>query len=183
MLSDSVVTLKKPNLDLSESVREALVESYENLKEFELWPEPNPSIENVRSHMELAISNFENHVNEYRFFIVRNCDLKLVGTIGLIIRNPKIPYLEFGYWIRSSESRKGYISASVKLLEEYAIDVLKVRRLEIRMAESNLASKRVAERAGYKFEAKIHFDRMLPDGRIANSLVYSKLYPHQATVA
>ncbi|OGT73592.1 MAG: hypothetical protein A3H44_11895 [Gammaproteobacteria bacterium RIFCSPLOWO2_02_FULL_57_10] len=176
MIADSVITLVRPRLDLAEEVRDALAESYEDHIKFMLWPEPDPSLESVRSNIQKAINNFENDLDEYRFLILRNSDARLVGTISLLIRNLKIPYFEFGYWVRSSEQGKGYISAAVRLLEDYAVNTLKARRLEIRMAESNIASIRVAERAGYAFEAKLHSDGMLSDGTIRNSLIYFKLY-------
>jgi ribosomal-protein-serine acetyltransferase len=176
MISGPEITLVKPRLDLADEVREALVESYADHIRYLLWPEPNPSIESVRNNIEQSIHNFDNHVNEYRFLILRNADSKLLGTISLLIRDLKIPYFEFGYWLSSSEQGKGYITKAVRILESYAVNELKVRRLEIRMAESNIRSKRVAERAGYEFEAKLHSDRMLPDGTIDNSLIYYKLY-------
>lgn len=176
MLADSEIYVIKPRLDLADEVREALIESYADHIKYLLWPEPKPSIETVRKNIEQAIYNFDNHLDEYRFLVLRNSDSKLVGTISLLIKNLKIPYFEFGYWVRSSERGKGYIGRAVEILEGYAINELKVRRLEIRMAESNLKSKRVAERAGYTFEAKLHSDRTLSDGTIEGSLVYYKLY-------
>jgi len=44
------------------------------------------------------------------------------------------------------------------------------------MAESNIHSRRVAERADYEFEAKIHADLIISDGKIENTLIYYKLY-------
>jgi len=175
MIADTEISLVKPRPDLAEDVREALTESYTDLIKFLLWPVPNPTVETVRENIEQAIYNFDNHQNEYRFLILRNSDSRLVGNISLLIRDLKIPYLEFGYWVRSSEQGKGYISKAVTMLEAYAVNELGVRRLEIRMAESNIKSRQVAERAGYQFEAKLHSDRVLADGSIENSLVYYKL--------
>jgi ribosomal-protein-serine acetyltransferase len=177
MIQGSEITLVKPRLDLADDVRNALMESYDEHSRYLTWAEPNPSLETVTQNIEQAIHNFENDVNEYRFFILRNSDSRLVGTVGLLIKNLQIPYLEIGYWVRSSESGKGYIGKAVQMLEDYAINKLEVRRLEIRTAESNIRSKRVAERAGFKLEARIQSDRTLPDGTIENSLIYCKLYP------
>jgi len=176
MIQGSEITLVKPQLDLAGDVRDALIESYDDHRKYLTWAEPNTSLETVTQNIKQAIHNFENDVNEYRFFILRNSDSRLVGTVGLLIKNLQIPYLEIGYWVRSSESGKGYISKAVEMLEDYAVKQLKARRLEIRMAESNIRSRRVAERAGYALEARIQSDRLLPDGTIENSLIYCKLY-------
>lgn len=176
MITDEKISLIKPRPDLADEVRLALTESFAEHSKYLLWPVPYPSLADVRKNIEQAIYNFDNNSNEYRFFIIRNSDSRLVGNISLMIRDSKIPYFEFGYWVRSSEQGNGYIAKAVELLEAYAVTELRVRRLEIRMAESNVRSKLVAERAGYKFEAKLHSDRLLSDGSIENSLVYCKLY-------
>lgn len=176
MIEDSDILLVKPRLDLAEPLRDALIESYQDHITFLLWPEPNPDIESVRQNIQSAIENFDNDRNEYRFLVVRKSDDRLLGTVSLMIINPKIPYMEFGYWVRSSESGKGYIGKAAKLLEDFGVQHLNARRLEIRMAESNIKSKRIAERLGFKFEAKIHSDRVLSNGEVDNSLVYYKLY-------
>lgn len=176
MIADSEISLVKPRMELAEQVRESLIESYADHIKYLLWPEPDPTLDTVQKNIDQAIHDFDSHVNEYRFLILRNSDARLLGTISLLIIDLEIPYLEFGYWVRSSEQGKGYISRALEILEGYAVSELKVRRLEIRMAESNLKSKRVAERAGYTLEAKLHSDRVLSDGTIDNSLVYCKLY-------
>ena len=153
-----------------------MIESYEDLSKFLGWAERNPKIETTRQNMIRAKENFENSKEELRFIVQRKADNRIVGCVGLIIRNLEIPYLEIGYWVRSSESKKGYVGMAVQLLEEYAVKELKVKRLEIKMAESNTASTQVAKRAGFKYEATIHSDRQLPTGKIDNTCVYYKLY-------
>ena len=37
-------------------------------------------------------------------------------------------------------------------------------------------SRRVAERAGFEFEARIHGDRRLPSGTVVDTLIYYKLF-------
>src|SRR5690554_3085388 len=138
MIVSPEISLIKPRTDLAEDVREALTESYTDLIKFLLWPVPNPSVDTVRENIEQAIYNFDNDQSEYRFLILRNSDSRLIGNISLLIRDLKIPYLEFGYWVRSSEQGKGYISKAVAMLEAYAVNELHAHRLEIRMAESNI---------------------------------------------
>ncbi len=176
MISNAIIRLVPPSSDLVDDVREALIESYELHKAFLLWAKPNPSREDVSSTMEIAINNFRDKTEEFRFFILRVADSKLVGCVGLIIRDIAIPFFEFGYWVRSSEMGKGYISTAVELLEEYAVSELGAKRLEIKMAESNNRSKLVAERVGFEYEAFLHADRELPSGKVDNTHIYYKTY-------
>ena len=177
MISNSIIELLPPSLELVDEVQEALIESYDDLKTFLLWPKPNPSREDVYSNMQQAIRNFDKKIIEFRFQIRRLSDGKIVGATGLLIRDIDVPFFEFGYWVRSSERGKGYITMAVQLLENYAANELNAKRLEIRMAETNEASRRVAERAGFKYEALVHSDRRLPSGEIDNSHIYYKTYP------
>jgi hypothetical protein len=90
MIAGTEITLVKPRLDLADEVRLALAESYDDLIKYLLWPVPDPSLEAVRQNIEQAIHNFDNHINEYRFLIIRNSDSRLVGNISLLIRDLKI---------------------------------------------------------------------------------------------
>ncbi len=106
----------------------------------------------------------------------RNSDDRIVGCIGLRMRDMAIPYLEIGYWARSSEAGKGYTTQAVSLVEQYALSEFKVKRLEIKMAISNDASRRVAEKSGFEHEATIHHDRMLPLGDVDGTHVFCNIY-------
>jgi RimJ/RimL family protein N-acetyltransferase len=53
-----------------------------------------------------------------------------------------------GYWIRSSQIRKGYGTEALKALVEWARGKTELNRLEVVAAIGNLPSQRVAEKAG-----------------------------------
>ena len=57
-----------------------------------------------------------------------------------------------GYWIDQSYANKGYTTAAVKLLTDFAFSVIKLHRIEINLRPENKASRKVAEKAGYIFE-------------------------------
>jgi len=59
--------------------------------------------------------------------------------------------------------------------ERYAFAELGARRVEIRAASSNLASRAIATGAGYVFEAELTNERMLPSGELSNTVVFAKL--------
>ena len=67
-----------------------------------------------------------------------------------------------GYWIDRNYANKGYTSAAVGLLTEFAFTTLKLHRIEINLRPENGASRRVAEKAGYVFEGNrpryLHID-------------------------
>jgi RimJ/RimL family protein N-acetyltransferase len=55
---------------------------------------------------------------------------------------------QVAYWTHAAELRKGYASRALRLLSRYAA-AIGIARLEAHVAPDNLASRRVAERAGF----------------------------------
>ncbi|TKF89400.1 GNAT family N-acetyltransferase, partial [Vibrio sp. F13] len=53
-------------------------------------------------------------------------------------------------------------SEAVRIIEEYAFTQKGAKRVEIRMAGSNLKSQAVAKRCGYQLEDRLANDRRLP---------------------
>ncbi len=155
-------------------VREALFESYGDLRQFLPWVKDNLTLTQSHKEMLAAISRFDNNSEELRYYLIRQSDQKLLGAIGLIIRDSSVPYYEIGYWLRTSERGKGYISQALGLLEAYAFNSLNALRLEIKMAESNTPNRAVAESAGYQYEARLNNTCRLGDGSIDNTVIYAK---------
>jgi ribosomal-protein-alanine N-acetyltransferase len=57
-----------------------------------------------------------------------------------------------GYWIDRNFANRGYTTAAVKIITQYAFEVLKLHRVEINLRPENASSRRVAEKAGFIFE-------------------------------
>ncbi len=176
MNADDIIELAPPSMDLVDEFHAALVESFEEHAKYLKWAESDPDISMTASNMADAIARFHRKEQELRFIVLRRSNRRILGCIGLILRDLAIPYFEIGYWVRSSESGKGYISRAVNLIEQFAVNEFCVRRLEIKMSTSNLASRRVAERAGFTLEATHVYDRMLPSGEVTGTHVFCKLY-------
>lgn len=176
MPSDDTVELIGPSLEIAEDIRDALSESYELHKTYLPWAVPIPAIEEVCSNMQKALKNFETHETEYRFFIRRLADRRIVGCVGLHIRDIANGHYEIGYWVRGSEQGKGYISRGVRLIENYAVEEARATLIRIVTAESNMASRKVAERTGYQLEKVVESNRKLSTGDMDRTYVYCKTY-------
>ena len=176
MIEDDTIELVEPTMELVDDFHAALVESYQEHRLFLEWVQADPDISITKSNMADAIARYHRKEGELRFIIVRKSDRRVLGCIGLMIRNLNIAYFEVGYWARSSESGKGYVSRAVKLIEQFATSEFNVKRLEIKMATINHASRRVAEKAGFSREATHEFDRTLPTGEVTGTHVYCKIY-------
>ena len=99
---------------------------------------------------------------------------EIVGACGLNQFSDVNRYANLGYWIRTSATGNGYATRATLLLARYAFDELGLARVEIMMSVENEASRRVAERAGAKFEGVLR-DRLLLRGRHHDACVFSLL--------
>src|SRR5687768_18496329 len=91
---------------------------------------------------------------------------ELVGGVGLHAVDWALRSFQLGYWRRSGHGHRGVAVEAVRGLAAMAFGKLVARRVEIRMDETNRASRRVAERAGFTFEGLLRADSLSPPGEV-----------------
>lgn len=69
----------------------------------------------------------------------------LHGSLGSAAR-------ELGYWIAATREGNGLVAEAVAALTAVAFEVMRIARLEIRCSLDNVRSRKVAERAGFRFD-------------------------------
>jgi ribosomal-protein-alanine N-acetyltransferase len=80
---------------------------------------------------------------------------------------------EIGYWIGEHYWGKGYMSEAIHLITDHAFKNFPVNRVWLRIFGNNPASMKVAEKAGFTFEAK--FDKtLLKNGELLDEYIYAK---------
>ena len=109
MLETKRLQILPPSLEVQPLILAAIVESQNDLKQFLAWVPSSLTVEASIKNTEQAIANFQGFDNELRFSLIAKASGQFVGTIGLIIRDKKIPFFEIGYWLRSSCVGFGYI--------------------------------------------------------------------------
>jgi len=99
-----------------------------------------------------------------------------LGMIGLHLfaRDPGLA--EVGYWLRREARGRGAATTAVRLVAGWAFGELGVARLSLQTAPENLASQRVAERAGFAREGVLRAWLPAADGR-RDSVMFSLLRP------
>lgn len=174
-MENSRIKLVPPSLERSQSMLEAIVESELELRQFLPWVDYALTESDSISNTKDAIDNFESFTGELRYSIIRKSDGYFLGAVGLIIRDKSVPFFEIGYWLRSSETGKGYITEAVALLESYAFNECAAKRIEITAASANKNSRAVAERCGYQLDGILSNARRLPSGELSDTVIYSKI--------
>jgi RimJ/RimL family protein N-acetyltransferase len=83
-----------------------------------------------------------------------------------------------GYWLAPHARRRGAATAAVRLLGGWAIDVLRLERLELMIHPDNVASQRVAERCGFTREGLLRsYLRKRGSDERRDAAVYGLLAP------
>lgn len=105
-------------------------------------------------------------------FALRDAAGRFAGSVGLRVLDPKNRVGSIGYWIRTSATGRGLATAGTRLIARFAFAKVGLRRVEIFAQEDNVGSRRVAERAGAKFEG-IARNRILHGSASKDAALYS----------
>lgn len=109
-----------------------------------------------------------------RFLITDHSD----HTVGSIWTFKSIPYfdaLEVGYHIFNQDNRcNGLATEALALFTGYLFDAHRINRVELRIATENMASIKVAEKAGFVHEGT-HREAAFSKGRLYDMHTYSIL--------
>lgn len=149
----------------------AIHESIAELSPWLPWCHPGFSREELAGFVEVSRKGWLDG-SQYQFAILDALTGSALGGISLnhIARSNRLANM--GYWVRTSVTGRGVATEAVKLLADYAFRDLGLSRIEIAVIPENVASSRVAERAGAKFEAMTR-NRLVMHGIAYDSSLYS----------
>ena len=169
--------MRPPRSGDGAALHEAIVESLPELRRF-LASLPWVAEEQTRESAEVFCRNAESNFLARRdlpFLLLGRESGRLVGACGLHRTNWEVPKTEVGYWVRASESGKGYVTDAVNGLVAFALDAIGAERIEIITDAENLASRRVAERCGFTLEGILRRERRAPQGSLRDTCIYARL--------
>jgi RimJ/RimL family protein N-acetyltransferase len=107
---------------------------------------------------------FRDPGREANFVIVPAATGRLAGVIGINRADWETGVAEAGYWLGPADRRHGYVTEALRAVARYAFG-RGLHRLEVLAAVGNVASQRVAERAGFSREGVLRKARPVPGGR------------------
>ncbi len=105
---------------------------------------------------------------------------QLLGAIDLKGVDWASRVAEVGYWTHPAHRGRGVMTRAVRLLARWALTDQQFERIEVRVAPGNVASIRVAEKAGFVREGVARSAGYVPNGRvdlIVFSLIRQDLAP------
>jgi RimJ/RimL family protein N-acetyltransferase len=105
-------------------------------------------------------------------------DGRLVGSIDLKHTDWAAGVTEIGYWAAPEARGNGYLAEATEALARWTLAEVGFHRVELRIAAGNAASRRVAEKAGFRAEGVARSAGYVHGGRVdlvLYSLVRSEL--------
>ena len=170
--------LRPPSL-CSHDVQEyydAITESMNEIKPWLPWAQFYPSIAQIEDYIKECGINWatkENNNIGLPLWIMKKDGNRTIGNIVMWNIDWKIPKFEFGFWLRTSQTKKGYITEAVNALTRYCFLQLGVKRIEIKCEAKNIRAKKVPERLGFKLEKILPNDtKSVSNGKPTDVLLY-----------
>lgn len=160
-LSDGVVSLRRWRVDDADTLHGLIGENLEHLRPWMAWiaAEPLPIGERVA----LLRSWDATWRTRTDFPVAVVVEGQIVGSAGWHCRQGR-GVLDIGYWIGASHTGHGFVTRAATLLATEALSLPDVRAVEIHHDVYNVASARVAMRAGFTAVADYEREPEVPDG-------------------
>jgi [ribosomal protein S5]-alanine N-acetyltransferase len=108
------------------------------------------------------------------FVIATLPDGKGLGTVALHLAAGDPGLAQVGYWLTREARGRGAATIAVRLVSRWAFTAVGIDRLSLQTAPENVASQRVAQRAGFTREGMLRAWMPAPGGR-RDSVMFSLL--------
>jgi RimJ/RimL family protein N-acetyltransferase len=164
--SDGVVTLRAWRREDSD----ALVECLDGDPEIAIWLDQVP-----QPYTRADALAYIGGIGENAFAVTDTETGRILGSIGVRFSDTG-DVGEIGYWMRSDARGRGVMTRALRLMVRWAFDEGGAARVQLRADVENVASRRVAEKAGFQLEGVLRSAHWNPRlGRRQDWAMYSLL--------
>lgn len=146
-LSDSLILLRQYRSEDLDGMFDAARESVAEVGRWLPWCHRDYTPLETAAWIDSRV-NAWNTGQEYSFAIIEKDTGRFVGGCGLNQFDLERLRANLGYWVRTTACRHGFGTAAARLLARFGLTELGLQRIEIVAATDNLASQRVANKAG-----------------------------------
>lgn len=155
------VDLVRWRADWAPSLASAVAASLLELAPYMPWATPAYALSEAVTYIDSSIADWDAHVN-WNYAIVSHSG-DIVGSTGLMTRmGPRV--LEIGYWLHTGHAGRGYATAAARALADVGLAQPDIDRVLIRHDAANVASGRVAQKAGFTRLADVASTIDVPEG-------------------
>ncbi|MEU8244339.1 GNAT family N-acetyltransferase [Actinoplanes missouriensis] len=161
MINAGDLVLKRWEPEWAPEATAAVRESLPELKPWMPWASDGYDLASSQSYIERSVESWAAGT-EFNYALFTTVG-DLIGSIGLMTRvGPGA--LEIGYWIRTPWAGRGHMTAAVRVLTRVALTLPGIERVVIRHDAENVASGRVAEKAGFVEHERLAVEPTTPAG-------------------
>lgn len=133
------------------SMYAAVVESMATVGRWMSWCHEGYSLDDAQLWYERCAKAWDTE-GDREFGIFDTATDEVLGCVGINQINRVNRFANMGYWVRSSRSGRGIATTAARLASGFAFESLGLARIEIVALPDNMASRRVAEKVGARFE-------------------------------
>jgi len=177
-VSDGTVLIRPYHEGDADALYEAVRESIAEVSPWLPWCHQNYSIEESREFVSTRGKSAADG-EWYSFGVFEKESDKFLGGVGLNFINRVHQMANLGNWVRSSSVGRGVATSATRLAASFGFAALGLHRIEIVVAVGNVASQRVAEKAGAVREGLLR-KRLLISGESQDAVLFS-LVPEDLT--
>lgn len=171
LVANRVVQLRPFRLEDARPMYEAAHESMDQLAAWMTWCRPDYSLAEAEAFVSQCGRAWQRG-EHCSFAIIDSHNQNFLGSVGLNQLNHTHKFGNVGYWVRSAEAGRGVATSATRLAAAFGLNELGLQRLEFLIPAINVASQRVAQKIGAKFEGILR-SRLLISGRSHDAAMYS----------
>src|SRR5437867_289709 len=172
-LTDGDILVRQLRANDVRPLYEAARESIPEVSPWLPWCHENYAIEETEEFI-AARTHAGANKEWYSFGVFDQESGRFLGGVGLNFFNRVHQIANLGYWVRTSAVGRGVATRATRLVARFGFTQLGLQRIEIIAAVDNLASQRVAEKAGAVREGLAR-KRLLVRGEPQDAFVFSLL--------
>lgn len=174
-LTDGVVLLRPPSPGDVPLVTQAVRESLAELHPWMDWATADYNEATASRWLEFTQLAWARS-SGFQFVVTDANTGEYIGNCGVDGINEKYRFCNLGYWVRTSRTKQGNASRAARLAARFAFEKIGLVRAEIVIAAENIASQRVAQKAGARYEGLL-LNRMVVRTEIYDAAMYSLTPP------
>lgn len=134
--------LRRPHPADAPALRTAIQASLPELRRWMFWAQDIGTLEQTQERLQAAAEKFDRR-EELRLHVWSADGQTFLGSSGYHALDWRVPKAEIGYWIATPHTGQGYALEVAQSLTTFGLDVLALRRLEIRCDSRNERSARI----------------------------------------
>lgn len=172
------LTLRQPTFGDGQEICDAILQSYNELRPWMPWASKNINVPLSEEYARRSAANWilksDNEIGLPLLFFEKN-STKLVGVVVFHQFAWDVPMIEIGYWMRAAMTGRGLMTEAVNACTRYAIEVMKVKRIEVRIDPFNMKARNVVERLKFIQESTFKSNRINHmNGQPTDTIIYTR---------